>query len=186
MSFRQRTFAMSLYSDNVHLSMKKINIFKIAIAAVVLLLLGWLFRDHHHIETISANQNELQIDRDNLLANPNTLRVNLLRSLDPQVKDTRGEILWNSQMQRGIVQLQGLPAPDKGQRYQLWIYDLKKENSHPSLAANFFAGNNDDRVYRVAIRPKKSIEKAFKFVVTKGDIANSDFDQAEPILFAQP
>lgn len=156
------------------------------LALILLILLVLFFRQNGNVAATSTSQQELRVVRDVLSANQDTVRVNLLRSLDPQVKDTQGEILWNSDMQSGILQVQGLPEHEGREKYQLWIYDLKRDNSHPILAANFYGSEADSLSYIVAVKPTETIEKAFKFVVTKSLISDSSFEDAEPILFAQP
>lgn len=160
--------------------------FPFIIALILLLLLAFFLRENGNIAVTSTSQQELRVVRNVLLANQDTVRVNLLRSLDPLVKDTQGDILWNSEMQNGVLQLQGLPEHEGRKKYQLWIYDLKRDNNHPVLAANFYGSEADTSSYIVSIKPTENIEKAFKFVVTKSLISNSKFEDAEPIFFAQP
>lgn len=156
------------------------------IALLILIMLMIFLRGNSNPPATSISQQELRQVRDVLSANKDTVRVNLLRSLDPQVKNTQGEILWNHDTQNGVLRMQGLPKHEAREKYQLWIYDLKRDNDHPVLAANFYGSKAENSSYLVAIKPTEPIEKAFKFVITKSLINHNRFEQAAPLLFAQP
>lgn len=169
--------------------MKKNSLYKffaLIITSILLVSLVMMLRGNSSVSTTSTTQQELQLLRDALSTKKNTLRVNLLRSLDPQVKNTQGNILWNHETQSGILQMQGLPGQEQREKYQLWIYDLKRDHQHPVLAANFYGNKSGNANYLVAIKPTEIIDKAFKFVVTKSLISNNSFENANPLLFAQP
>lgn len=169
--------------------MKKVTLYYflplLAVLLIVMLLIMY-FRGNADLHEPTNSQQELKMVRDRLLADQETVRVNLLRSLDPQVKDTQGVILWNSAKQNGVLQMQGLPRHAEREKYQLWIYDLKRNNEQPILAANFYGSKSESAPYFVAIKPTESIVKAFKFVVTKSLINHNKFERATPLLFAQP
>lgn len=165
------------------------KLFLLFITVIILVISTLFFRANGKIEAVSTNQQGLQNIRNILIADQQTLRVNLLRSLDPQMKNTQGEILWNAKKQTGILLLHGLPKQDVREKYQLWIYDLKRNNNDPTLAANFYGSRTEtsnSEPYIVAIRPTEIVQKAFKFVVTKSSVTTNKFDQAETLLFAQP
>lgn len=65
------------------------------------------------------------------LAQRNALSEFKITSLQAQVNDYQkaaAVVVWNQHDQKGIVQFTGLPAPEQGKDYQMWIVDPTKPN----------------------------------------------------------
>lgn len=73
-----------------------------------------------------ATPSDLQELRETLLADPESLRGNWLRTLNPKVQGVQGDIVWNSARQQGVMRIINLPKPASGSYYQLWLFDTHK------------------------------------------------------------
>ena len=132
-------------------------------------------------------QKSSQIQRTNveelqqiLLGQDDVINTNWLHTLNPLVKDVKGNVLWSSKEQHGIIKLYNLPSLDDNQQYHLWIYDLNAKNSAPVSALVFKAK------FQNLIMPFKTqsiVESPFKFEIM---LEEKGVEGGLSLLLAQP
>lgn len=120
----------------------------------------------------------LQDLREQLLADPDSVRGNWLRTLNPKVQDVQGDIVWNSKQQKGVMRIVNLPKPDPGSFYQLWLFDTHKSADEAVLGAVLRQGSGREELL-VSIKTKQEVPEPYKFELKQ---AFDDKSQAAQIL----
>jgi hypothetical protein len=73
-----------------------------------------------------------EMQRAALLARADTLKIPLGATKDPAAAGVTGDVVWDSQAQRGFMRLVGLrPNDPAAQQYQVWIFDGDRDSRYP-------------------------------------------------------
>ena len=115
-----------------------------------------------------------------------TIRLHWLRTLNPLVRNTDGDLIWNTGLQKGLMRFVNLPKLKDEQYYHLWIYDLNKSTEHPVLAGIFSGIKKGGDNFYAPIEPEQKISLPFKFLLTIGHKGDRDFSKSQSLLLAQP
>lgn len=142
-------------------------------AAVLMLALAfWLYQQRG--ETPDPETLEQQVE-----AADDKLEWSFVKLADPAVGEaTQGTVLWSSELQSGVLILDGLPVNDPSEsQYQLWIDDAQREG--PPVDGGVFDITSEGQT-RVAIDAKLVIGQptAFKLTVERpGGVVVSSQDR---------
>jgi len=153
--------------------------------SMVLLVALFAFQKSKSANTEDDNYSQKKSEWVALLAEKNTLHLHWLRTLNPIVKKTDGDLIWNTEQQKGLMHFSNLPALKNGHIYQLWIYDLQQSTEKPVLAA-VFTGHKKKTLFYATIIPKNRVIKPFKFLLIKGKKGDKSFNKSQSLLLAQP
>lgn len=113
---------------------------------------------------------------------PDSLTINLSRTLNPLVKDVQGELIWNNKRQAGSVRIANLPSVNNDQFYQLWVFD--RQGSGQAIPAGKFTQQKTAKEVYWELAAKELITEPYKFVVTLEE--NDDVVPEKLLLLAQP
>ena len=118
-----------------------------------------------------------------LQANPGSIHGNWLRTLNPAVQNVQGDLVWNSEQQRGVIRISDLPNPKQGYVYQLWMYDVKSPSSSPVSAGIYQRGSGKQEIF-LPVAPQVAVQTPYKFEMklTKGTAT----PQGQILLMMQP
>ena len=123
-----------------------------------------------------------------LLKEEQSVHLHWLRTLNPSIKDTDGDLIWNTGLQKGLMRFINLPKSKGSLYYHLWIYDLHQSQNKPVSAGVFkFAGHSrgNNQLY-VPIVPAQTVQNPFKFLLTIGNKSDKTFSRSQSLLLAQP
>ena len=95
-------------------------------AASLLAVLGWL-------PTLQQDDAPTTLDGAGLAARAGTLRLDWAATeSDPASGGASGEVLWNNDLQQGVMRFTGLALNDPTvEQYQLWIFDGERDDRYP-------------------------------------------------------
>ena len=122
--------------------------------------------------------------RERLLQLEDAININWLQTLNPLAKKVRGDIVWSSQKQQGIMRFANLPSLDDNLYYHLLIYDLNLSPDAPVSAAQFAPESDKAAELYIPFTTEQHIEKPYKFTVVLNK-KRSD-TPGQPLLLAQP
>jgi len=132
-------------------------------------------------------QKRSQIQRTNvqelqqaLLKQDDVINTNWLHTLNPLVQDVKGNVLWSSKEQRGIVKIYNLPIIEEKQQYHLWIYDLNAKNSAP-ISALVFTPKFENLI--IPFKAESVVDSPFKFELM---LEEEGVEGGLSLLLAQP
>ncbi len=128
---------------------------------------------------------QLEMQKQLILQQKDIINTNWLHTLNPLVKNVRGQLLWSNDKQKGMMEFSYLPKLKKGQTFQLFIFDLASSSSDPILAklSNVDSLDKKSKTILIAFTPSEVIKEAFKFELLLKDDAT---EEAQPLLLAQP
>lgn len=132
----------------------------------------------------NTTENPLQPLHDALLADPNSVGGNWLRTLNPAVKHVQGDLVWNSRQQQGVMRIRYLPNPKANDFYQLWLYDAQGKPEQQPVAGGKLSNGGEDETLYVAIKPAIPVQEPYKFVLKLHTATNPDAGQV--LLMVQP
>jgi len=144
-----------------------------AAACLVLALFAWL-RPPQTIFTPALTvqreppQPELtaEMRRAALLARVDTLKIPLGATKDPAAAGVTGDIVWDSQAQRGYLRLVGLRYNDPStQQYQMWIFDGDRDPRYP-VDGGVFNAPRDGQAVVIPIHNAIPVHSLKAFAVT--------------------
>lgn len=123
---------------------------------------------------------------------PDTVRIELAPQGDlAESVSERSELLWNQQLQEGVLRLEGVPANDPSQiQYQLWIFDATRGEFAVDGGVFDLTGETEtDEQGRLLVhfRPKLLVGDPAAFAVTQerpGGVVVTD--QSALILLGTP
>ena len=123
-----------------------------------------------------------------LLLEEKSLHLHWLRTLNPSIKETGGDLIWNTGLQKGLMRFVNLPKSKGELYYHLWIYDLHQSQNKPVTAGVFkFAGHSrGNNQFYVPIVPEETVKNPFKFLLTIGKKSDKTFLRSQSLLLAQP
>jgi anti-sigma-K factor RskA len=88
-----------------------------------------------------------------LLDAAGVLRVRWAPTQDPAGLRAGGEVLWDAQAQRGVMQFTGLaPNDPRIAQYQLWIIDAERDARYPVDGGVFDVASDGEVLVRIAAR----------------------------------
>lgn len=120
--------------------------------------------------------------RETLLADPGSVSGHWLRTLNPQVKDVQGDLVWNSQQQKGVIRIRDLPNPSKGAFYHLWLYDARGDDK-PVSGLVLRRGAGREELFAL-IKVDAPVLEPYKFVLKLEK--EGDEENAQVLLMVQP
>lgn len=115
--------------------------------------------------------------REQLLASTtNVVKAEVAEAKPGEQPEIKGDIVWDSQKQKGYMRFKGLPANDPTkEQYQLWIFDENQDEKYP-IDGGVFDVNKDGEVI-IPVDAKINVKKPTLFAVTKekpGGVVVSD------------
>lgn len=96
---------------------------------------------------------------------PNTKGGNWLRTLNSDIQEVRGDLLWNSDNQAGMMRLVNLPNPTTGYQYHIWAYDSHRPSDQPISIAVLDRGSGQQEWF-VPLTASESMPSPYKFELT--------------------
>jgi hypothetical protein len=101
---------------------------------------------------------------DRVAAAPDVQKLPWTATEDPAAAGASGEVLWSTELQAGILRIQGLAANDPAQaQYQLWIFDENQDERFPIDGGVFDVVS--ERV-EIPIDAKIQVRRPLLFAVT--------------------
>jgi len=88
--------------------------------------------EHPAVEPPPAPEATPGVDRAQLLARSDTLKIPLAATKDPAAGGVTGDVVWDPVAQRGYMRFVGLPHNDPAaHQYQIWIFDGERDQRYP-------------------------------------------------------
>ena len=138
---------------------------------------------------IKGQQAELIQQQQILLKQADIINTNWLRTLNAQIKNVHGRVMWSTNKQFGVASFKNLPKTKENQQYRLWVYDLSKKADKRISTAHFTKKTNGSSDFLVAMKPQTTIKFPFKFELVMEQStkpANKKKIKESPLLLAQP
>ncbi len=95
----------------------------------------------------------------------NTKAGSWLRTLNTNMQEVQGDLLWNSEQQTGMLRLKNLPNPKLGYQYHLWAYDSHRPSDQPISVLILDRGSGQQEWY-LPLTANESILSPYKFELT--------------------
>lgn len=130
---------------------------------VGLLVLGW--RLWPFTSNSAAVTNEWVADYQALRSTEGSQGGSWLRTLDAQVQEVQGDLIWNNAEQRGVMRIINLPDPQRGYRYHVWIYDAHRPTLQAISVAVLDSGSGKQEWY-VPLVAAEPVLEPYKLVLT--------------------
>lgn len=134
-----------------------------------------------NIEKQQLAQNET---RKFLLAQPDAININWMRTLDPMAKKIFGDIVWSSLSQQGMMRFANLPKLKPNQTYHLWVHDLANNANDPVSLIEFSPQITVPTELLIPFNSPRTVTEPYKFTIMLD--SNIDNIQPQPLLLAQP
>jgi len=139
---------------------------------------------------IKQQQAGLIKEKQTLLKQADIINTNWLRTLNAQIKNVEGNVVWSTDKQHGVASFKNLPKTKANQHYRLWVYDLSQKADKRISTAQFEKKTNGGSIFLVAMKPHTRVEMPFKFELvleqTTTKPANKKNIKELPLLLAQP
>ncbi|PWQ98808.1 hypothetical protein [Leucothrix arctica] len=136
------------------------------------------------VDSIEQEQVSQYQSRDYLLAQSDALNINWMRTLNSIAKDIKGDIVWSTSIQKGIMRFVNLPKLPSDRQYHLLAYDLQSSSQDPISIVKFTPEIKVPTEMLVPFTTDRTIGKPYKFMVML-DYKDSSLTD-EPLLLAQP
>ena len=136
------------------------------------------------VDSIEQAQVYQYQSRDYLLTQPDALNINWMRTLNSIAKDIKGDIVWSTSTQKGIMRFVNLPKLPSDRQYHLLAYDLQSSSQDPISIVKFTPEIKVPTEMLVPFTADRIIGKPYKFMVML-DYKDSSLTD-EPLLLAQP
>jgi hypothetical protein len=136
-------------------------------------------------EYFVKQQEQLQNTMNTLLASDDTEEYAWMRSLNPLAKRIDGKLIWNQELQKGMMQLENLPTIASSQSFRAWAFDRNLPDDQPVLLATFKKLQINTNELLVSIQPDTPITSPYKFILTLEDDEGSN-TEPQNLLRAQP
>ena len=174
--------AESILSKKLH----RWSIIFIGIGIIISTLTFLFLSQSNHAQ--DPQQLVLQKKYTQLQANSESIQTQWLKTLNPLVSETEGNIVWDTTTQQGVMMFINLPKTKAGEHYHLWIYDLKRHQQDPISGGVFNTVGKKHSEYWVTISPDEKVIQPFKFVVLleTDNLARVEPKNAQILLLAQP
>ena len=180
---------MAVYNDRAKSDARSVPIWlwvSTGILTIAMLGLGSIYAKRWFGEQAEFRQQQLgqNQNRELLLKADDAININWLQTLNPLAKKVRGDIVWSSEKQQGIMRFANLPSLDDDLYYHLLIYDLNLSPDAPVSAAQFSPESNAALELFIPFTTPERIEKPYKFTVVLNKKLSDD--PGQPLLLAQP
>ena len=176
-----RSTANSTDSDTNSWLWSVLVIFIVIVAIAITVYYQQLSKKVEHIEQEHISQYQ---SRDYLLAQSDALNINWMRTLNSIAKDIKGDIVWSTVTQKGMMRFVNLPKLPDDRQYHLLAYDLESSAQDPVSIVKFTPDIKVPTETLVPFTADRTIGKPYKFMVILDYKDNSLTD--EPLLLAQP
>lgn len=153
----------------------------VLVLAIIWFGLRWM--DIHTEDWVMGENLPLQTRYQELSELEGTVRGSWLRTLNPQMKDVQGGLIWNSTEQEGVMHLLGLPDPKQGFQYHLWIHDSRGGSDAPVSGGVLTEGSGKYEQF-IAIEPEGHVAEPFKFELMSEPVNGAA--EAQVVLMVQP
>lgn len=154
----------------------------IAIAMVAIMIYSQHFVQK--VDSIEKSQVAQYESRKFLLAQPDAINMNWMRTLDPMAKKIYGDLVWSTLMQEGMMRFANLPTLQADQTYHLWMHDLASSANDPVSVAQFSPELTMPTELLIPFKAPKKISEPYKFTIMLDNSAEEIPPQ--PLLLAQP
>jgi hypothetical protein len=149
------------------------------LTVIVLMGAGWYWFGER---LMPVDQTEAMLKFKSLQQVPDSKTVNLLRTLNPQVKNIEGALVWANVQQRGVLHIKQLPQPATGTFYQVWGYDTQGQGQPVNLG-KLYASQWQSENY-IPLKSSVVVKEPYKFVMTVEEA--DDVVPEQILLMAQP
>ncbi len=154
------------------------------IAVAMIAVMVYSQRFVQQVDSIEKQQVSQYESRKFLLAQPDVININWMRTLDPMAKKVYGDVVWSTLMQQGMMRFANLPKLDPDETYHLWMHDLASSAKDPISVAQFSPELTMPTELLVPFKSPRKVIEPFKFTIM---LDNSAEDiQPQPLLLAQP
>ncbi len=172
----------------------KLPLWLIVLIVVVLMVVitsaGLYYYQQKEINrALEGQQAELIQQKKMLLEQSDVINTNWLRTLNTQIKNVQGSVIWSTNKQLGVASFKDLPKTKENQQYRLWIYDLSRKADKRISAAHFRKESNGSSNFLVKMKPQTKVKFPFKFELVLEQStkpANKKKIKEFPLLLAQP
>jgi hypothetical protein len=161
----------------------------LALVVVISSVGSYYYQQKARNNAIKGQQAELIKQQQILLKQADIINTNWLRTLNAQVKNVQGNVIWSTNKQFGVASFKNLPKTKENQQYRLWVYDLSKKADKRISTAHFKKKTNGSSDFLVAMKPQTTIKFPFKFELVMEQStkpANKKKIKESPLLLAQP
>lgn len=154
----------------------------IALAMVAVMIYSQQFVQK--VDNIEKQQLAQYEARKFLLAQPDAININWMRTLDPMAKKIYGDIVWSTLNQQGMMRFANLPKLEPDKTYHLWVHDLANNANDPVSLTQFSPELTVPTELLVPFKSPRMVTEPYKFtIMLDSSIENS---QPQPLLLAQP
>ena len=154
----------------------------IALAMVAVMIYSQQFVQK--VDKIEKQQLAQYESRKFLLAQPDVININWMRTLDPMAKKIYGDIVWSTLTQQGMLRFANLPKLKAHQTYHLWVHDLANSANDPISITQFSPELTVPTELLVPFKSPRTVTEPYKFTI----MLDSSLEniQPQPLLLAQP
>ncbi len=172
----------------------KLPLWLIVLLVVALIVLissvgSYYYQQKEINSEIKGQQAELIQQKQRLLGQSDIINTNWLRTLNAQIKNVQGSVVWSTNKQFGIASFKNLPKTKDNQQYRLWIYDLSRKADKRISAAHFRKESNGSSNFLVKMKPQTKVKFPFKFELVLEQSTKPAIKKKMkefPLLLAQP
>lgn len=119
-----------------------------------------------------------------ILAQPDVININWMRTLDPIAKKVYGDVVWSTLMQQGMMRFANLPKLKPDETYHLWMHDLASSAKDPVSVTKFSPELTMPTELLIPFKTPRKVTEPFKFTIMLDSLAKGI--QPQPLLLAQP
>lgn len=164
------------------------NVTYLVLLLAVLLTVGlfaYFINSNKTSESFLLEQAKTRQTLNTLLTADDTREFPWMRTLNPKAKRIEGQLVWNQEKQRGVVELKNLPDTTANEQYYVWAYDNTRADNDKSVSlAAFSKDESMDDDLLVELKPQNKVVAPYKFIVTLED--KSGKNSPQNLLRAQP
>ena len=154
------------------------------IVAIPVAVVGYSQKISKQVDSIEQKQISQYQSRDYLLSQPDALNINWMRTLNSIAKNIKGDIVWSTLSQKGIMRFINLPKLPSDRQYHLLAYDLQSSSQDPISIVKFTPEVKVPTEMLVPFTAEDMVGKPYKFMVML-DYKDGSLPD-EPLLLAQP
>lgn len=156
----------------------------ISIAIIMVAVMIYSQRFVQKVDNIEKQQVAQYESRKFLLAQPDVININWMRTLDPMARKVYGDVVWSTLMQQGMMRFANLPKLQPDQTYHLWMHDLASSAKDPVSVAQFSPEITIPTELLVPFASPRQVSEPYKFTIMLD--SSADGIQPQPLLLAQP
>ena len=156
----------------------------ISIAVGMVSVMIYSQRFVQQVDDIEKQQVAQYESRKFLLAQPDVININWMRTLDPLAKKVYGDVVWSTLMQQGMMRFANLPKLGSDETYHLMMYDLAHSANDPVSITKFSPEITIPTELLVPFKSPRMVSEPYKFTIMLESTAEGSDPQ--PLLLAQP